>query len=101
MNRKAMFGLFSAAIILCSSQALAAPFGTATVAKGVIEKVNYQAKTIVITNDRTGRKETYKFDDATRIVFENKAGNENSNLQPGQIVQYKVLKNTVAQGNSR
>ena len=100
-----MFSQFGRQCLICCFavvlpfSANAASFNADTVLSGVIENVNYASNTLIITNDETGRKETYQFDENTKVIFEGKEAGSRKKLKPGLTVQLKMPAKTLAQRN--
>jgi len=94
MKRLLIVGAMPVFGLLLSACVNAAENNPRAVFSGVIKKVDYRFNSLVIVNDETGRKERYRFDDNTRVVF---AGEEKSSaamLEPGQKVILKLPTDT-------
>ena len=87
MNRQLMLKTLLIFIAFGAINTSAATLEASPRLSGVIEDVNFRKKTIVIINDDTGRKETYRFDGETKISVDTNEINKQKTLRPGLTVR--------------
>ena len=89
MKREYLVRAFSITALFFSLTTFAASEQT-DLLSGVIEKVDHRNKTLIITNDQTGERESYQFDQETKVILEGKKLRSQKVLKPGVTVRLKM-----------